>query len=336
MSGRNFWTSAGMHLLRVGNGGLLEVTPDYLRAYFARPELRPIETSCPAELKLYDDLILDPLMAVGADRLASLADADAADNYRLVLAFRDALVANGTIEATYLDIARRDQVEFPALFLDQLVHVILRNVLSRADDPMRLRAAELLFRVQNVSTDEGRVLLADEETVELKARPQSGIGALLAATGTPQRRVDLDVLDDDNKALYWGRSDSFDTVVDLRFGRPALDALARVLESWLAHLLGIEARIEPLQRIDDADWRWHVGLDAEATGILNALYEGRGTSLEDNARILALFRMRLAAGAPVIERVAGKPIYLGLAMSTAKRLRMKPQNLLVNLPLRSV
>ena len=316
MSGRDFWTSAGMHLLRVGSGGLLEVTPDYLRAYFARPELQPIETSCPAELKLYDDLILDPLMTVGVDRLASLADADAADNYRLVLAFRDALVANGTIEATYLDIARRGQVEFPALFLDQLVHVILRNVLSRVDDPMRLRAAELLFRVQNGSTD--------------------GIGALLAATGTPQRRIDLDVLDDDNKALYWDRSDRFDTVVDLRFGRPALDALARVLEAWLAHLLGLEARIEPLQRIDDADWRWHVGLDAEATGILNALYEGRATSLEDNARILALFRMRLAAGTPVIERVAGKPIYLGLAMSPAKRLRMKPQNLLVNLPLRSV
>ncbi len=331
---QDFWKSAGMNLLRIGSGGWLEVTPDYLRAYLARPELRPIETSCAAELQLYDDLMLDPRLQVEEDRLASLADADAADNYRVVISFRDALLANGTIEATYLDIVRRPRIEFPALFLDQLAHVMLRNMLSRAEDPMQLRAAELLFRVQNVSTDEGRVLLADEETVELKARPQSGIGALLAATGTPQRRIDLDVLDDDNKALYWKRSDSFDTVVDLRFGKPALDALARVLEAWLAHLLGIEARIEPLQRIDDADWRWHIGLDAEATGILNALYEGRSITPEDNARILGLFRMRLSPGTPVIDRVAGKPIYLGLAMSNAKRLRMKPQNLVVNLPLR--
>ncbi len=31
--------------------------------------------------------------------------------------------------------------------------------------------------------------------------------------------------------------------------------------------------------------------------------------------------------------VAGRPVYLGLAMTTDNVLRMKPQNLLVNLPL---
>jgi len=31
--------------------------------------------------------------------------------------------------------------------------------------------------------------------------------------------------------------------------------------------------------------------------------------------------------------IAGRPVYLGLAMNEKKRLRMKPQNLLVSLPL---
>ena len=30
----------------------------------------------------------------------------------------------------------------------------------------------------------------------------------------------------------------------------------------------------PKPRIDDEKWTWHIGLDAEATRILNALYNG--------------------------------------------------------------
>ncbi len=35
----------------------------------------------------------------------------------------------------------------------------------------------------------------------------------------------------------------------------------------------------------------------------------------------------------MLPRVRGRPVYLGLAMSPAGRLKLKPQNLLVNLPL---
>ena len=38
----------------------------------------------------------------------------------------------------------------------------------------------------------------------------------------------------------------------------------------------------------------------------------------------------------MLERVQGRPIYLGLAMDDTNTLRMKPQNLLVNLPLNEV
>ena len=112
---------------------------------------------------------------------------------------------------------------------------------------MRLRAAELFFREQSASTDDGRLMLADEEIVEMHARAgsETGLGQLLAETGTPMKSVALDVLDEDNKSIYWARSDRFDTVIDFRFEQPAPDAFARVVESWLEHLLKIEARVEP-------------------------------------------------------------------------------------------
>ena len=229
-------------------------------------------------MALHDDLMAEPLRPVDAPRLATLADAEVADNYRLVLAFRDVLMGAGTIEGAYLRLMRQtNNHSIPPVFIDQMVHLILRNILEDCSDPIRLRAAELFFREQSASTPDGQLMLADEEIVEMHARAgsETGLGQLLAETGTPMKSVALDVLDEDTKAIYWQRSDRFDTVIDFRFGQPAPDAFARVLENWLMHLLKIEVRVEPRPRIDDTDWRWHIGLDREATRILNALYEGR-------------------------------------------------------------
>jgi hypothetical protein len=178
-------------------------------------------------------------------------------------------------------------------------------------------------------------MLADDEIVDMqtKAAQESGIAQLLAETGTPQREVTLDVLNEDNKSIYWARSDQFDTVIDIRFEQPALDALARVLEQWLRHLLDIEAKIEPRPRLEDTDWRWHIGLDAESTRILNALYDNKTVPVADMEQIVSLFRMHLDSRLPVVERARNKPIYLGLAKTKGGRVVMKPQNLLTNLPL---
>ena len=117
---------------------------------------------------------------------------------------------------------------------------------------MRLRAAELFFREQSASVDDGRLMLADEEIVEMHAPAgtETGLGQLLAETGTPIKSVALDVLDEDNKSIYWARSDRFDTVIDFRFEQPAPDAFARVIESWLEHLLklGGSRRAAPAHR----------------------------------------------------------------------------------------
>src|SRR5262245_58136479 len=257
MTSRDFWKSAGMHLLERGPEGWLAVTPAFLRAYYTRPEMHPLDESCEAEVRLHEELMADPLRPVEAARLTALADAEAAHNYRLVLAYRDLLMQAGTIEGAYLRLMRRASVPIPSVFIDQMVHLILRNILADCADPMRLRAAELFFREQSVSTDDNRLMLADEEIVEMHARAgrETGLGQLLAETGTPMKSVTLDVLDEEDKEIYWARSDRFDTVIDFRFGQPALDAFARVIESWLRHLLKIDAQVEPRPSIEDADWR---------------------------------------------------------------------------------
>lgn len=332
---RDFWKSSGLHLCELGRDGWLAVTPDLLRAYYTRPEIHPVEESCDAEHALFEALMDDPLRPVADAEIEAVADADAVENYRVVLRFRDYLAAAGTIEGAYLAIVRGDKIDVPPVFIDQIVHLILRNVLKEARDPIRLRAAEIFFREQNVGVEDGRIMLADEEIVDMYARTggAGGLGQLLVDSATPVRNVELDVLDEDNKDIYWDRSDRFDTVVDFRFTQPALDAFARVVEAWIGHLLGLRVRVQPRQSVQDDQWSWHVGLDRESTQILNALYENKPVSTEELNRIVALFRMDIEDRGAVMSALRGKAVYLGLAMTPGRKLRMKPQNLIVNLPL---
>ena len=330
-----FWKGSGFGLLDRDDDGNLAVTDDFLRAYLERPELAPVEESCDAERALHADLVADPRRAVEAVRIDALADPDARENYHAIIAFRDKLFDGGTVEACYFDLFRAGEVSLPAIFIDQMAHVICHNILQDNEDPMRLRAAELLFRSQMATIEEGQILLADEEVVEMyaKTRGFGNLGRLLTEAATPSRSIDLDVLNEDNQETYWDRSDRYDMVLDLTFSRLGLDALCRVLESWVDHFLGVDVNIQPVQSIRDERWAWHVGLDGESSAILNDLYEGREVDEERLARLLSLFRLEFRD--PVVMRpdVRGRPVYLGLAMAPDGLVRLKPQNLLVNLPL---
>lgn len=331
----DFWRSSGFHFLDPDENGRLQITDAYLKAYLARPELAPIEESCPAERTLHAALLKNPREAVSASRLGALADPDARENYQVALKYRDWLVKHGTLEAGLVDLARNGNPGFPPMFIDQMIHAALRGVLGAAEDPMRLRAAELLFRPQKVTIQDGAILAADEETVELHARTGGlgDLGRLIIESGTAPRSVELDVMTEENKELYWERSERFDMVLDLSFGRPGLDALARVLEAWLAHLMGAAVQIQPVARISDERWSWHVGLDAEASAIMNDLFEAKPVDDARLARVVALFRLEFRDPSQMLARVAGRPVYLGAAMTEGGSLRLKGQNLLANLPL---
>jgi hypothetical protein len=329
-----FWRSCGYHLLALDAAGRLPVSDDFLRAYWLRPEVAPVAESCAMELALHEDLMANPRLPVAAARLEQLADPDTRANYAAVLRFRDRLLGWPTLEAAYLDLVRAGAGGIPPLFQDQLVHIFLRHLLAGCDDPIRLRAAELLFREQKVTIRDGAIMLADEETVELHASgARPGAHGLLVESEAPRRRVELDVLDEANAAIYWARSDRFDTVLDLSFARPGLDALCRVLETWVGHFTGAPVTIQPVQRIQDPRWVWHVGLDSEASALLNDLYRGEQLAEAQRACLLALFRLEFRDPADMLERVRGRPVYLGLAMTRAERVKLKPHNLLINLPL---
>jgi hypothetical protein len=220
------------------------------------------------------------------------------------------------------------------MFIDQLAHVILRNIFDGADDPLRLRAAELFFREQKATIQEGHVLLADLETVEMHAAGNryGSIGRLIVEAQGSLGAVNLDVLDRANAELYWSRESKHDTVVSFTYGRAALDAFARVVELWVRHFLGLAVKVRPLRQIEEARWAWHVGLDAESTAILNELWAGREVDPGRMRNILALFALQFEDPTAMRADIAGRPVYLALSAADGV-VRMKPQNLLLNLPL---
>lgn len=297
--------------------------------------MHPVEESGEAERRLHAALMESPRRAVAEAEISAVEDADAQHNYRTLLRFRDRLLAAGSVEGCYMGLFKGG-VDVPPLFIDQLVHVILRNLLDDCDDPLRLRAAELLFREQKATLQDGHVLLADLETVQMHASGNryGGIGQLIVEAQGSLGQVDLDVLDRANAALYWERESRHDTVISLTYGRAALDALCRVIEAWVAHFHAVEVSVKPLRRIEEARWAWHIGLDAESTEILNALWAGEQVDAGRMRNIVALFSMQFADPAVMRDSVTGRTVYLALSVDEDQVVRMKPQNLLVNLPLR--
>jgi Family of unknown function (DUF6352) len=328
---KDFWISCGHHLLdRNADGGLV-ATDEFLKAYLARPELMPPDDACAVERKLHGELLADPRRPVGADELAAIADADARENWQFVLSFRELLLRHPTLEAAYLALVRSRSIALPPLFVNQLVHVILRNALDGCDDPFVLRAAELFFRPQRIMLDEQSLLLGDEEIIGgLKMTPVLSLMSMLGAPTETQ----IDVLDAGNAEHYWHRCDQFDMGLDLTAGTRGPAALAQAMTRWISHLLGIDVVVEPIARLRDANFSWYVGLDAEATAIGDRLWRGEVLDDETAARVLALFRVTFADAAVVAEALGQEPVYLIMAMTADLNLRMKPQNLLTGLPVR--
>jgi len=337
---RDFWRDSGYHLLEKLDNGHLAVTDDFLRAYLNRPEVRPVEESNEAERALHAALLQNPREAVGGERLAAIGDPDAIENYQVVLGFRDRLLAGDSLEDCYLRLflepqSRPGGITVPPLFVDQLAHVITRAALEGETDPLRVRAGELLFRPQQITINDGAIMAADSETVEMYAASGGfgSLGRLVAEAQTPLRTVQLDVLSEDNAEIYWERDSRYDTVLNLNFSGAGLDALCRLLEDWVRHFYAIEVSIQPVQKISDERWVWHIGLDAEGSALLNDLYSGVEVGEGRLAHLLSLFRLDFQDSSVMLPSIAGRPVYLAMAMTEKSQLRLKPQNLLVNLPL---
>jgi hypothetical protein len=330
--------------------GWLAPSDAFLRSLLDLPELALVEESCGNEIRLHQSLVERPRQNVPVAALDAVADVDARANYSTYLAVRDALCAAGTLEAYYLGLLRDGPIAIAPVFVERIVAAIVAHLLAGDVGPFERRAGQLLYRQQRIALHDGRVLSADLETVD-----QLGQGAAfdvmrLATEGAGDvAGAGLSVLGTGNAHLFETAASPFAFVLDLTHevahevghglvftmtrARSGQAALARVLERWLAHLLGVRTMIRPLPRIDDDAWSWHVGLDVESTALLNDLYRGHAPDAERLRRLIGLFRLDFADPAEMRPDVAGKPVYLGLAMTEHGTLRLKPQNLLVNLPL---
>ena len=327
----DFWHSCGHHFLDRDESGGYVVTDDFLKVYLARPELVPPPDACLAERDLHTMLIGDPRRSVATSEIVAIADADARENWEMLIAFRDHLLRHKTLEAAYVDLMRRGVGRTPPLFINQLVHVILRNALDDVADPYILRAAELFFRNQRVTLHDGSLIAADEETIA--GSGQAPVSPLVSMLGLPPDAA-IEVLNNDNAGSYWERSDRFDMALDLSGGRSGLAGLAKAMERWVGHLLGFAVTIEPLTELRDAPLSWYVGLDADATQIGNTLWHGGEPDENAMTRVVGLFRLSFRQAELMLDKVRGEPIYLVLATSREHLIRMKPQNLVTGLPVK--
>jgi hypothetical protein len=327
----DFWISSGHHLLDRDEGGGLHVTDEFLKLYLARPELIPPPEACAVERSLHAALLADPRMPVSASNIAAIADPDARENWQLLIDFRNHILTHETLEAAFVALARNGTGKIPPLFMNQLVHVILRNALDGVENAQVLRAAELFFRTQRITLHDGSLIAADEETIGgVNTAP---VTPLVSMLGIPPE-AEIDIINDDNADSYWARSDQFDMALDLTAGRGGLEALAQAMQRWIAHVLGVEVTIEALAQLHDANLAWYVGLDADATRIGDMLWHGEDIDETTMARVVGLFRLSFRDPAVMLDKVRGEPVYLILAMTPDKTIRMKPQNLLTGLPVR--
>lgn len=345
------WPSLCFDELGRDGRGWLVPGDDWWRRQFTRPELAIVDDSCAAERALHAALFETPTRTVSSADLGRLADADARDNYGAVLRWRDRVIGAGSIEAAYVGLFNGPGVDIAPLFVDLMAQAILRSVLDASDDAVEWRAAQMLYREQRCTTVDGRLVAGDRELLDLLNRDASAgsLGSLLRAAGAKPRAVQLEVLSADNAATYFAQAERHRFLLDLTAelerdlghgvavrlanARSGHKGLARVLERWLRHLLGVAVRIRPLARIDDASWRWHVGLDPVASALLNDLYRHGEVDAERMQGVVGLYRLDFESASDMRSDLAGAPVYLGAARDAGGLMRLKPQNLLTNLPL---
>jgi Family of unknown function (DUF6352) len=354
----DFWPLCGFDGLQRTPAGTLQPTDAYWRWLLARPELVLLPESCPTERRLHGALQATPTRAVPPAELQAIKDPDAKSSYTFFLRFRDGMLQAGTLEAYYTQLMRSGSITIPPLFINLVVQAILRNILADETNAQVVRAAELLFRPQRIALTDGRIISGDQDALDTTndTGGMGDLGRLLLDNKVQLAAAQMQVLTTDNADKFWqsvakpayshrwlldlthevssqvGQGQHMFTV-QLARSDSGLKALARVLELWISHFLAVQVRIQPLAKVEDPAWRWHIGLDTESTALLNDLYTQQPIDDKRMQRLISLFRLEFVNPAEMRADLAGKPVYLGLAMAQDGVLRVKPQNLLLNLPL---
>ena len=345
----NAATSTGRRATRPGWSG---ADAAFWQALLDLPELAIVAESCPGERRLHARLGALPTGAIDGAELAAIANADSRANFAHFLAFRDALCEAGTLEAYYLGLMRGGSISVPPVFIDAVVAAIVERLLAGSADAFERRAGQMLYRQQRIALSDGRLLAADRDVADRLSGDAPVVDLVRGVVHNGAAVAAMSVLGTDTIRAFFAAADPHAFVLDLTHetrndlghglaftltrAQSGQAALARVLERWIAHFLDVETKIVPLQRIDDPAWAWHIGLDVDASAFLDALYRGHALEPDRLQRLIGLFRLEFADPRRMRADLAGKPVYLGLAMNVGQMVKLKPQNLLLNLPLAAV
>ena len=93
------------------------------------------------ERTLHAALLANPRLPVSTSDIDAIADADARENWKLLVSFRDHLLHHKTLEAAYIGNLHRGLGAITPLFIHELMHVIFLNALNGVGYPRVLRAA---------------------------------------------------------------------------------------------------------------------------------------------------------------------------------------------------
>lgn len=353
----DFWQHSGYSRLNFPAAGWPQASEALIQAYLARPELRPLPESCPAERALHDRLYRDSRYRPTPLELAELHDPSVRENYELVMRFRDHVFASEDLRVAYLDLVRRGHPPLPLLFRQHLVMLLLRHLLADCTDAWTLRAAEMLFRAQlpwepepepaaeveaeagavEVEAEAGsrgapRLLLADHAVLtDVETHGGYGnLGRLVADSGVPLNRRPLWILEEETAQSYWLRDSFHDSL--LPFGpRTGQQALAEVLARWIQAMVGETVTLIPLAgdpvALWSRPWRQRLPLDEAALELTLPL-----CPLPGMARPVALFRLDWAAGGSRADAPIEESLCVVLAADGEGIIRLEPASLCLSLP----
>ena len=103
----DFWRNSGFHLLEARPAGRLRVTDDFLRAYYLRPEVHPVEESCDDERRIHAALMDDPRRAASATGSTRSRTRMRGTTTRSCCVSATGCSAPGTVEGCYTELCSR-------------------------------------------------------------------------------------------------------------------------------------------------------------------------------------------------------------------------------------
>ncbi len=329
----DFWIACGHHLLDRDESGGLRVTDEFLKAYFARPELMPPDDACPVERRVHRELLADPRLPVG--RRGDLPGSPMRMPGRTGSSCWPFAISCCDIRRWKRPILRsvRSGSKRPAAAVRQPARA--RDPAQRARRLRRpFRAARRRVILPAAADPAARAgLAAGRRRDRRRAKPDPGAVADVDAGGNDTMRWSTCLSERPPTAIGSGATSSTWRLTS----RPADGGRPRWRRRWRAGSPSARHRRCHLAAARAARRAAHLVCRARCRrdSARRPSLARRGTRrAQRRPRARAVSADLADSAAQALEDVGDEPVYLILSMTPDRKLRMKPQNLLTGLPIK--